>query len=83
MSDNGLAKQNSQGISRHGIDIVHIGLGKGLVPSGNNPSNEPMMTQVFIAIWCHKATMSYYWAVIWNMKPDTEIFNFHLWHTSY
>ena len=38
-----------------------------------------MPSQVFIAIWCHKATMSYYWAVIWNMKPDTEIFHFHGW----
>ena len=34
-------------------DDVNIGLGNGLVPSGNKPLPEPMFTQVYVAIWCH------------------------------
>ena len=30
----------------------------GLVPSGNKPLPEPMLTQISVAIWQHKATMS-------------------------
>ena len=25
----------------------------GLVPSGNKPLHEPMLNQIYIAIWCH------------------------------
>ena len=37
---------------------VNIGLGNGLVPSGNKPLPEPMLTQISVAIWRHEATMS-------------------------
>ena len=40
---------------------VNIGSGNGLVPSGNKPLPEPMLTQISdsdLAIWCHQATMS-------------------------
>ena len=32
---------------------VNIDSGNGLVPSGNRPLPEPMLTQVSLAIWCH------------------------------
>ena len=32
---------------------VNIGSGNGLVPSGNKPLPEPMLTQIFVAKWCH------------------------------
>ena len=32
---------------------VNIGLGNGLVPSGNKPLPEPMLTQISVAIWRH------------------------------
>ena len=32
---------------------VNIGSGKGLVPSGNKPLPEPMLTQIYVAKWCH------------------------------
>ena len=34
-------------------DQVNIGSGNGLVPSGNKPLPEPMLTQIAVAIWCH------------------------------
>ena len=37
---------------------VNIGSGHGLVPSGNKPSPEPMLTEFYEAIWHHQATMS-------------------------
>ena len=37
---------------------VNIGSGNGLVPSGNKPLPEPMLTQTSVAIWHHYATMS-------------------------
>ena len=37
---------------------VRIGLGNGLVLSGNKPLPEPMLTEIYVAIWCHLATMS-------------------------
>ena len=33
--------------------VVNIDLGNGLVPSGNKPLPEPMLTQIFVAIWHH------------------------------
>ena len=32
---------------------VNIGSGNGLVPSGTKPLPEPMLTQIYVAIWCH------------------------------
>ena len=32
---------------------VNIGSGSGLVPSGNKPLPEPMLTKICVAIWCH------------------------------
>ena len=32
---------------------VNIGSGNGLVPSGNKPLPEPMLTQISVTIWCH------------------------------
>ena len=40
------------------IDDVSIGSGNGLVPSGNKPLAEPMLTQIYVSIWRHRATMS-------------------------
>ena len=37
---------------------VNIGSGNGLVPSGNKPLPEPMLTQIYVTIWLHQATMS-------------------------
>ena len=31
--------------------LVKIGSGNGLVPSGNKPLHEPMLTQIFVAMW--------------------------------
>ena len=32
-------------------DKSNIGSGNGLVPSGNKPLPEPMLTQFFVALW--------------------------------
>ena len=40
------------------LTISQIGSGNGLVPSGNKPLPEPMLTQIYVAIWRHQATMS-------------------------
>ena len=32
---------------------VNIGSGNGLVPSGNKPLPEPMLTQIYVAKWRH------------------------------
>ena len=37
---------------------VNIGSGNGLVPSGNKPLPEPMLTQIYVVIWRHQATKS-------------------------
>ena len=34
-------------------DKVNIGSGNGLVPSGNKPLPELMLTQFYVAMWCH------------------------------
>ena len=36
----------------------NIGSGNGLVPSGSKPLPEPMLTQIYVAIWHLEATMS-------------------------
>ena len=33
--------------------LVNIGSGNGLVPSGNKPLSEPMLTQIYVAKWRH------------------------------
>ena len=38
---------------------VNIGSGNGLVPPGNKPLPESMLTQIYDAKWHHQATMSY------------------------
>ena len=35
----------------------NIDSGYGLGPSSNKPPPEQMLTQVYVAIWCHLATM--------------------------
>ena len=39
---------------------VNIGSGNGLVPSGNKPLPEPMLTQSLVALWRHYAPMLMY-----------------------
>ena len=34
-------------------DKSNIGSGNGLVPSGNKPLPEPVLTKISNAIWCH------------------------------
>ena len=34
-------------------DEVNIGSGSGLVPSGNKPLPEPMLTQSLVTLWRH------------------------------
>ena len=34
-------------------DDVNIGSGNGLVPWGNKPLPEPMLTQIYVAKWRH------------------------------
>ena len=36
---------------------VNSGSGNGLVPSDNKPLPEPMLRQIYVAIWRHQATM--------------------------
>ena len=38
---------------------VNIGLGNGLVPSANKPLPEPMLTEIYVAIWRHQASTNY------------------------
>ena len=39
------------------IREVKFGSGDGLVPSGNKPLPVPKLTQFYVAMWHHKATM--------------------------
>ena len=39
-------------------DISAIGFGNGLVPPNNKPLPKLMLTQMYVAIWHHQATMS-------------------------
>ena len=38
-------------------DDVNIGSGNGLLSSSHLPLLEPMLTQIYVAIWHHKATV--------------------------
>ena len=46
------------------LTIIHHWLGNGLVPSSNKPLPEPMLTQLYVAIWDHLATMN--WRHTWT-----------------
>ena len=37
--------------------LVNDGSGDGLVPSGDKPVPEPMLTLLYVAKWCHQARM--------------------------
>ena len=37
---------------------ANVGSGNGLVPSGNKPLHEPMLTQIYVAIWRHELIQS-------------------------
>ena len=43
---------------RHYLWIVNIGSGSGFVPTGTRPLPEPMLTQSYVIVWRHWATMS-------------------------
>ena len=56
--------------------LVNIDLGNCLVPSGNKPLPEPMLTQTYVAICCHKTTMNFSWnknlyydSISWKFFP--------------
>ena len=38
--------------------LINIGWDNGLVPPGNKPLAEPMLTQIYVVIWCPQSTMS-------------------------
>ena len=40
----------------HKTSLMNIGSGNGLVPSGNKPLPEPMLTNIYFAIWRHYTT---------------------------
>ena len=61
---------------------VHNGSGNGLVPSGNKPLAEPMLTQFYVAIWCHKVTMSYAKSEYEIKKIPSDTLN-HVYHPSF
>ena len=33
--------------------LINIGSGNGLLPLGNQPLPEPVLTQMYVAVWCH------------------------------
>ena len=45
-------------VKLHSDEYVNIGSGNDLVPSGNKPLPEPMLTPIHVAKCRHKATMS-------------------------
>ena len=50
---------------------VNIGSGNGLVPSGNKPLPEPMLTHIYVTVWRHYPTMSSF--VINKPNSDGDI----------
>ena len=50
----------------------NIGLGNGLVPSGTKPLPKPMLTQIYITIWHHLATMR------WKVNFIIQLADFQL-----
>ena len=60
--------------------LISIGSGNGLVPSGNKSLPESMLTQtslldMYVAIWCHQATMSWRLKLLCNINrtPTDDI----------
>ena len=41
------------------LSWVNMGSDNGLVPSGNKPLSEPILTQIYATIWRHQTTISY------------------------
>ena len=46
--------------------LVNIGSGNALVPLGSKPLPKPMLTLIYVAIWCHSATGS--WCVLFSLQ---------------
>ena len=64
------------------LNLTDDSLGYGLVPSGNKPLPEPMLTQICVTIWHHKVTMrkeNFAWMciIIWR---ETWIHCWVLWN---
>ena len=80
---------DGQGISSQIAQVIVTGpywwkvktdSGNALVPSGNKPLPEPMLTQIYVAIWHHQATMSPNCQsgkknlLQWNINQNTKLF---------
>ena len=53
-----VVKSLSGECQRASLMKINIGSGNGLVPSGNKPLPEPVLSQMYVTIWHHQATMS-------------------------
>ena len=54
---------------------VNTGEGNGLVPSGNRPLPEPMLNQIYVAIWRHWDTISLKpWLLLTPFRPHVSAF---------
>ena len=52
---------------------VSIGSGNGLVPSGNKPLPEPMLIEIYVAIWCYRAVLTHWcWLDTLPLKTMTS-----------
>ena len=61
---------------------VNIGLSYGLVQLGNKPLSQPMLTQIYVIIYCHWATMSLFILDISDGKFQMpQIAHNHSWCT--
>ena len=59
------------------VENINIGSGNGLVPSGTKPFPQSMMTQIYVIIWCHQATMSSR-----NRVYDGGLYKHYMYYTS-
>ena len=57
---------------------VSIGSGNGLVPSGNKPLPETMLTKFYEAMWCHKTTMKSMFKVC-GLTLTTSVYCIEIW----
>ena len=55
---------------------INIGSGNGLMPLGNMPLPEPLLTQMYITVWHHSATMI---LTHWAQGNLTSILKYCLW----
>ena len=60
--------RNLQVISFDVMIFVPGCIGNGVVPLDNNPLPEPMLSQIYITVWCHKAAI----ATVILMAPLTR-----------